>query len=113
MSVGQIKTITYLIFAMTRYVSGTADTGSPVQMAAGEAIESGYAPVNGIKMYYEVHGKGEGTPLVLLHGGGSRIDVTFSKVLPIFAQHRKVIAVEEQGHGRTTESGSAETAVDA
>jgi pimeloyl-ACP methyl ester carboxylesterase len=66
-------------------------------------VESGYAPVNGIKMYYEVHGKGEGAPLILLHGGGSTIDVTFSKVLPIFAQHRKVIALEEQGHGRTSD----------
>jgi hypothetical protein len=68
--VGQIKIITYLIFAMTTYVSGAADTDSPIQKAAGEAIESGYAPVNGIKMYYEVHGKEEGTPLVLISWRG-------------------------------------------
>jgi pimeloyl-ACP methyl ester carboxylesterase len=66
-------------------------------------VESGHAPVNGIQMYYEVHGGGEGTPLVLLHGGGSTIDVTFSQVLPVFAASRRVIAVEEQGHGRTTD----------
>lgn len=66
-------------------------------------IKSGHAPVNGIKMYYEVHGRGDGIPLVLLHGGGSTIEVTFSKVLPIFARTRTVIAVEEQGHGRTTD----------
>ena len=54
-------------------------------------------------MYYEIHGKPDGVPLVLLHGGGSTIEVTFSKVLPIFAKSRKVIAVEEQGHGRTTD----------
>jgi len=65
-------------------------------------IESGHAPVNGIEMYYEVHGRGEGVPLVLLHGGGSTIEVTFSRVLPVFARGRRVIAVEEQGHGRTT-----------
>lgn len=65
--------------------------------------ESGHAPVNGIEMYYEVHGRTDGVPLVLLHGGGSTIDVTFSRVLPIFARRRKVIAVEEQGHGRTTD----------
>ena len=64
---------------------------------------SGRAPVNGIEMYYEVHGRRDGVPLVLLHGGGSTIDVTFSKVLPIFATSRRVIAVEEQGHGRTTD----------
>lgn len=65
-------------------------------------VESGHAPVNGISMYYEVHGRSDGVPLVLLHGGGSTIDVTFSRVLPVFARSRRVIAVEEQGHGRTT-----------
>lgn len=54
-------------------------------------------------MYYEVHGRADGVPLVLLHGGGSTIEVTFSKVLPVFAENRRVIAVEEQGHGRTTD----------
>lgn len=66
-------------------------------------MQHGLAPVNGIQMYYEVHGRGEGVPLVLLHGGGSTINVTFGRVLPLFAQHRRVIAVEEQGHGRTTD----------
>lgn len=66
-------------------------------------LQSGHAPVNGIDMYYEVHGRGDGFPLVLLHGGGSTIEVTFSKVLPVFAESRRVIAVEEQGHGRTTD----------
>jgi pimeloyl-ACP methyl ester carboxylesterase len=64
--------------------------------------KTGYLPVNGIQMYYEVHGDG-GTPLVLLHGGGSTIDVTYGRVLPVLARHRAVIAVEEQGHGRTTD----------
>jgi pimeloyl-ACP methyl ester carboxylesterase len=54
-------------------------------------------------MYYEVHGRKEGVPLVLLHGGGSTIQVTFSKVLPVFAGRRRVIALEEQAHGRTTD----------
>jgi pimeloyl-ACP methyl ester carboxylesterase len=54
-------------------------------------------------MYYEIHGRPDGVPLVLLHGGGSTIEVTFSKVLPVFAKSRKVIAIEEQGHGRTTD----------
>ncbi len=66
-------------------------------------LESGRAPVNGIEMYYEVHGRSDGVPLVLLHGGGSTIDVTFGKVLPVFAASRRTIAVEEQGHGRTTD----------
>ena len=66
-------------------------------------LESGHAPVNGINMYYEVHGRKDGVPLVLLHGGGSTIEVTFSRVLPVFAGSRWVIAVEEQAHGRTTD----------
>jgi len=64
---------------------------------------SGHAPVNGIRMYYEVHGPSDGVPLLLLHGGGSTIEVTFGRVLPLFARSRTVIAVEEQGHGRTSD----------
>jgi pimeloyl-ACP methyl ester carboxylesterase len=65
--------------------------------------DSGHAPVNGIAMYYEAYGPAGGVPLVLLHGGGSTIDVTFGRVLPFLARTRRVIAVEEQGHGRTTD----------
>jgi pimeloyl-ACP methyl ester carboxylesterase len=62
-----------------------------------------HASVNEIEIYYEVHGQGDGPPLVLLHGGGSTIEVTWGRVLPLLARHRRVIAVEEQGHGRTTD----------
>jgi pimeloyl-ACP methyl ester carboxylesterase len=58
-----------------------------------------YAQVNGIEMYFEISGTGE--PLVLIHGGGSTIETTFGKVIRIFAENRKVIAVELQGHGHT------------
>ena len=68
---------------------------------------SGYAQVNGLKMYYEIHG--EGTPLVLIHGGGSTIQTTFGKILPLFAQHHKVIAVELQAHGHTGDRDSPES----
>ena len=79
---------------------GASDTVSTLE---SKPLESGHAPVNGINMYYEVHGRKEGTPLVLLHGGGSTIEVTFSRLLPVFAGARRVIALEEQGHGRTTD----------
>lgn len=72
-------------------------------MGSSQPIESGHAPVNGIRMYYEVHGRPDGVPLVLLHGGGSTIDVTFGRVILFFAGSRRVIAVEEQGHGRTSD----------
>ena len=62
---------------------------------------SGYAPVNGLNMYYEIHG--HGTPLVLIHGGGSTIQTTFGRVIPLFAQTHQVIAVEMQAHGHTAD----------
>ncbi len=67
------------------------------------AARGAYADVNGIHMYYEEHGPKTGVPLVLLHGGGSTIDVTFGRVLPFLARSHRIIAVEEQGHGRTSD----------
>ncbi len=64
------------------------------------SIKSGYAPVSGVNLYYEIHGTGE--PLILLRGGVVGID-TFGPNLPALSQQRKVIAVELQGHGRTTD----------
>jgi pimeloyl-ACP methyl ester carboxylesterase len=83
--------------------NGTVEPGENVSTFQSQPIESGYAPVNGINMYYELHGRKDGVPLVLLHGGGSTIDVTFSRVLPVLAASRRAIAVEEQGHGRTSD----------
>ena len=63
--------------------------------------QSGYAPVNGLNLYYEVYGAGP--PLLLLHGGGSTIDTSFGHVLDSFAKARRVIAFEQQGHGHTAD----------
>ncbi|MGH2543990.1 MAG: alpha/beta fold hydrolase, partial [Ardenticatenaceae bacterium] len=62
---------------------------------------SGYVPVNGLNMYYEIHGSGE--PLVLLHGAFSAIGTSFGKLLPDLARGRQVIAFELQAHGRTAD----------
>jgi pimeloyl-ACP methyl ester carboxylesterase len=62
---------------------------------------SSYASVNGLKMYYEIHGSG--FPLVLIHGGGSTIQTSFGRVLDSFAKNHKVIAVEMQAHGHTAD----------
>jgi pimeloyl-ACP methyl ester carboxylesterase len=59
--------------------------------------------VNGINVYYEIHGDAPGTPLVLLHGGGSSIDVTYGRILPYLARERTVIGIDEQGHGKTSD----------
>ncbi len=60
---------------------------------------SGYAPVNGIKVYYEVYG--EGKPLVLLHGAFYTIEMNWSQLIPELSKTRKVIAIEMQGHGHS------------
>jgi hypothetical protein len=67
-----------------------------------QAGDSGYAPVNGLQMYYEVHGSG-GRPLVLLHGNLSTIGVDFGGVIPSVAKGRQVIGVEQQAHGHTAD----------
>jgi pimeloyl-ACP methyl ester carboxylesterase len=68
----------------------------------------GYAPVNGLNMYYEIHGQGP-IPLLLIHGGGSTIETTFGNILSSFAAHGKVVAVELQAHGRTSDRNSEES----
>jgi len=67
---------------------------------------SGYAPVNGLNMYYEIYGEGS-MPLVLIHGGGSTLESTFGNILPLLSG--KVIAVELQAHGRTTDRDAPES----
>ena len=61
-----------------------------------------YAPVNGLQLYYEIHGSGR--PLVLLHGGLLTIDLNFGPLLGPLAAGRQVIAVELQGHGHTADT---------
>jgi len=61
--------------------------------------DSGYAPVNGIKVYYEVYG--EGKPIVLLHGAFYTIEMNWGQLIPELSKTRKVIAIELQGHGHT------------
>jgi pimeloyl-ACP methyl ester carboxylesterase len=73
--------------------------------------ETGYAPVNGLQMYYEVHGSG-GTPLLLLHGGLFDIDLQFGEVLPGLAASRQVIATDFQAHGRTNDIDRPLTSAD-
>ncbi|NCI47891.1 alpha/beta fold hydrolase [Sediminibacterium soli] len=71
------------------------------QQTSPPAGTSGYAPVNGLKMYYEIHGAGK--PLVLIHGGGSTLQTSFGRVVQALAASHKVIAVEMQAHGHTAD----------
>lgn len=59
-------------------------------------VKREYVSVNGLKMYYEIHGTGR--PLVLLHGAFG-----WAATYPVLAKNRQVIAVEMQGHGHTAD----------
>ena len=64
-----------------------------------EAMESGYAPVNGIEMYYAVYGKGD--PVLFIHGGLGHADIWAHQVADLMLDH-KVIVADSRGHGRST-----------
>jgi pimeloyl-ACP methyl ester carboxylesterase len=64
------------------------------------ALKNGYAAVNGLNLYYEIHGTGE--PLILLHGGVGATEM-FGEILPLLSSTRRVIAVDLQAHGRTAD----------
>jgi pimeloyl-ACP methyl ester carboxylesterase len=67
--------------------------------------QSGYAPIHGLQMYYEIHGAANAAqpPLVLLHGGGDTIETSFGHILPILARDRQIVAFEQQGFGHTAD----------
>lgn len=73
----------------------------PAVVSAQQKPATGYAPVNGVKMYYEVHGSGD--PVVLLHGAFMTITNNWARWMDELSKSRKVIAVEMQGHGRTAD----------
>jgi len=95
-------------FAVTSYlVAAAVATAAGCEAHAGAARSpaptprGSYASVDGLRMYYEVHGAGR--PLVLLHGGGSTVQTTFGRVLPALAKKHRIIAPEQQGHGHTAD----------
>ena len=71
---------------------------APAQTRQPGSVNSGYAPVNGLKLYYEIHGTGE--PLILLHGGLGSTEM-FADIMPVLSQGHRAIAVDLQAHGRT------------
>jgi pimeloyl-ACP methyl ester carboxylesterase len=65
--------------------------------------ESGYAPVNGIKMYYAVYG--QGSPILFIHGGLANADYWANQVIALSKTH-KVIVADSRGHGRSTRTSA-------
>src|SRR5215218_10135885 len=92
-----------LLTAASNLPASRAGAQSPdaTPMASQAPVETGYAPVNGLQMYYEIHGSG-GVPLVILHGAFGTVDMFGPLVTPL-AETRQVITVEMQGHGRTAD----------
>jgi len=73
------------------------------QKVTKRAVKGNYAPVNGLNLYYEIHGaRTAATPLIMLHGGLGGIEM-FAQLLPALSQDRQVIAVELQAHGHTAD----------
>lgn len=85
-----MRTLAFLLIALL-----TADAWAQPKPTTG------YAPVNGVKMYYEIHGSGE--PVVLLHGAFMTITNNWNGWIEELSKTRRVIAVELQGHGRTAD----------
>lgn len=69
--------------------------------SVAQQTDTGYAPVNGLKLYYEIHGQGK--PLLLLHGSYMNIPLNYGEIIPELSKKYKVIAFEMQGHGRTAD----------
>jgi pimeloyl-ACP methyl ester carboxylesterase len=86
-----------------RLVAIAAAVGMSVasSVSASAQAKTGYASVNGLEMYYEIHGAGR--PMVLLHGALMTIE-QFQQLLPSLAKTRQVIAIEQQAHGRTADA---------
>jgi pimeloyl-ACP methyl ester carboxylesterase len=74
-------------------------------MASFDHPIHGYSQVNGLEMYYEIHGTGK--PLLLIHGGGSTIKTSFGNIIPLLASSRQIIGVELQAHGHTNDRNEA------
>jgi pimeloyl-ACP methyl ester carboxylesterase len=90
---------TALVAPVQSFAQAEANAATPMT-GTGTTPQSGYAPVNGLQMYYEIHGAGE--PLVLLHGAFGAIDL-WGPILTTLAETHQVIAVELQGHGHTAD----------
>ena len=93
-----------LVIILTGITSGCTRSDKTTSKSVLMATQ-GFAPVNGINMYYEMQGSGE--PLLLIHGGGSTMETTFGRIRDSLALHYLVIAMDLQAHGRTEDRNQA------
>jgi pimeloyl-ACP methyl ester carboxylesterase len=93
-------TVSTLVLATALSVAAATSTIEAQVPTMSNPTKSGRVQANGVDYYYEIHGSGE--PLLLLHGGLGSMDMFRSSLLPALGKTRQVIAVDLQGHGRTT-----------
>jgi len=97
--------IKYMIFVLTSIIVSNN--------ISAQNFNSGYSDIDGIKMYYEIHGfaleNDSVSPLLLIHGGGFTIESTFCNILPSLSKDHKEIAVELQAHGHTSDRNAPES----
>ena len=94
-----MKNLIFLSIILVACSSTETNQNTVSKNSDSTVFSSGYSEVNGLSMYYEVHGSGN--PIVLIHGGGSTIETNWTQIIPILATTRTVIAMELQAHGRT------------
>ena len=97
-----ITLATLVCFPVGAQDATMAETFDPIELSTDVPVpsEDGTVNIDGLEMYYQVHGEGE--PLVLIHGGLMTIEA-WGPILPALAENRKVYAIELEGHGRTVD----------
>ncbi len=94
-----IRTRTFVISASLIAMLCLAACQPPQTPVQSNEPTSGMAPVNDVELYYQIHG--EGTPLILLHGGLGHSG-HWKNQLSVLSEHYKVVTVDSRGHGRST-----------
>lgn len=100
-----MKIVGVAILLLVAAVSAGCGSRGVATGAIKQHVRTGYAPVNGLRIYFEIHGIAHPAhpPLVLLHGGGDTITTSFGHILPELARDRQIIAFEQQGYGHTAD----------
>ena len=101
------NTIKILVIATLIIIPGFTCLSQSAQIPYGNNSKAGhYADINGIKMYYEIYGKGQ--PLLMIHGNGGSIKSSSGQI-PFFSKHYKVIVADSRGQGKTDDNSDSLT----
>ena len=100
-----MKIVGVAILLLAVAASSGCGSRSLASAVVEQPVQTGYAPVNGLRIYFEIHGIANPArpPLVLLHGGGDTIKTSFGHILPELARDRQIVAFEQQGYGHTAD----------